>query len=1297
MVMGEAMGQVVTFYSYKGGTGRSMALANVAWILAANGRRVLVADWDLDSPGLQKFFKPFLSTDAAMGEGIIDLIWRFEDEARRSVKRSSDWHEEMARVERYTCSLGWDFPGNGTLDFLPAGRQNSDYSAQVSGLDWDDFYKRLKGAVFFDALRDNMRRRYDYTFIDSRTGLSDVAQICTAHLPDIVVDCFTLSDQGIDGAAMMARQVPQGRRPIRVLPVPMRTDPAEKEKADAGRALARRRMPELPGGLSDAERDRYWNSVEVPYQAYYAYEETLATFGDVPGTPRSLLAAYESLAASISGGEVQALPRMREEERLRWRRRYERRIDVPRSKVVLSYAAQDQVWADWAGQTLAAVGVEVTDPGPIDIAAAGNDAPVDARLLCLVSSSYETASTGVPDRRWGSQLPRLGVYLPGRRVNGTAFASARSLAGLSGEDAVSQLIALVGGGDHPDAARAAKAARYPGDEPDWIRLPARKARFTGRVEDLQRLRDQLAQGGSPVALVALRGMGGVGKTQLAQEYAHRYRTAYDLVWWISAEQQQSVNTAIIELASELKLPSYAKPDDTVRATIAALRRGDKTGRWLIVLDNADAPDDILDLLSEGKGQVIVTSRNQDWGARVSSLEVDVFRRRESIEHLRTQLPSMTREDAGRVAEALGDLPIAVDTAGAWLAETGTAVEEYLAELDRSTAVLEPVNATFRLALKRLEEQAPAAHRLLQICSIMAPEIALEFLYSDQMAEALKDFATSTSISDRTERAVLVRQLTRLSLITLDVAAGQIQIHRLLQTFVREGIPGDQLGDIRYQAQLVLARNRPAGEVDDPGAEERFRPLWRHLQEPHLRAAESTDESVRALYVDWVRFLSRRRDWALAYDVGTVVEDTWREMLERFRAVRTGTEDARGSDTLEVQLFQLRHNLANIFRDQGRYEEALSVNESVLERQTALLGSQHANTLMTAGSLSADLRALGRYREALEREEKTYAVWVDKFGPDHPRALASANNLAVSHRAVGNYRRARALDESVVEGRYKVLGPTHELTLHSMMCLGRDLREAGDYQESVLQLREALESCRRSQGPDDKTTLNTQVSLAVSLRSAGERDEPLPLLEDALTRLSTHYGPRTPDTLACRMNLGEHLLVMGRVREAVREMEAVVEAYEKSLKPRHPVLSVSWSNLSGALRVAGDLEAALRLTQMAVEGCKAMLGWDHPFTLAVAMNASTCLAEHGQEAEAVGMMRNVTQHMNRVLEPDHPDSLTGVLNLDLMASRAASYRRPPNVVQALEKLAARLGEAHPTVTRLRAGELAYRLIDPSDPF
>ncbi|MET8299268.1 TIR domain-containing protein, partial [Streptomyces sp. NPDC005180] len=263
------------------------------------------------------------------------------------------------------------------------------------------FYDRLGGGHFFDALRDDMKANYDYVLIDSRTGLSDIADICTVHLPDVLVDCFTLSDQSIDGAAAVARQIDEryGGRGIRILPVPMRIDEGEKEKADAGRALARLKFDRFPTGLAGEDITAYWGAVEIPYRPYYAYEETLATFGDEAGLTNSLLSAFERLTAVVTDQQVTSMPAVGEEARLRIRDAFTRRRPAMPADLFLSYVAENRMWADWIESVLTRAGFRVV---PRDVSAepspdgSGTLVPeTAARTVVLLSSAYLKSARAV--------------------------------------------------------------------------------------------------------------------------------------------------------------------------------------------------------------------------------------------------------------------------------------------------------------------------------------------------------------------------------------------------------------------------------------------------------------------------------------------------------------------------------------------------------------------------------------------------------------------------------------------------------------------------------------------------------------------------------------------------------------------------------------------------------------------------------------------------------------------------------------------------------------------------------------
>jgi len=325
MSISKRSGTVITFYSYKGGTGRSMALANFAWILASNGLDVLAIDWDLEAPGLHRFFRPFLiDRELRNSPGLIDFAW---DLAKKKVTPIPPGRPEgildFPPLEDYVIGLDWDFGGKGSIALLPAGRQDENYAHRVNTFDWDNFYERLGGGKLLHAARDVLRADYDYILIDSRTGVSDTSSICTVQMPDVVVVCFTLNHQSIRGAAAVAASVQRQREAsFRIYPVPTRLENAETDKLKSTLKFAREAFaPFLRHVQSDRssvhldQQQSYWTDVQTPYRTFYAFEEVPAAFKDEPGAHDSILASTERLARWLTDGTVTALQPAAEETR----------------------------------------------------------------------------------------------------------------------------------------------------------------------------------------------------------------------------------------------------------------------------------------------------------------------------------------------------------------------------------------------------------------------------------------------------------------------------------------------------------------------------------------------------------------------------------------------------------------------------------------------------------------------------------------------------------------------------------------------------------------------------------------------------------------------------------------------------------------------------------------------------------------------------------------------------------------------------------------------------------------------
>ncbi|WP_338675659.1 FxSxx-COOH system tetratricopeptide repeat protein [Streptomyces sp. SCSIO 30461] len=1300
-------GRIVTFYSYKGGTGRTMAMANTAWILAANGKRVLALDWDLEAPGLHRFFHPFLDPSTlGATTGVIDLITEYAWAATSPVQRPDDWHRDYARIQPHAVSLtpenlGWEFPDGGTLDFVSAGKQNREYSATVSTFDWDNFYDRLGGGHFFDALRDDMKANYDYVLIDSRTGLSDIADICTVHLPDVLVDCFTLSDQSIDGAAAVARQIDEryGGRGIRILPVPMRIDEGEKEKADAGRVLARLKFDRFPTGLSGDELTSYWGAVEIPYRPYYAYEETLATFGDETGLTNSLLSAFERLTSVITEGRVTGMPAVGEDVRLRIRDAFTRRRPALPADLFLSYVAENRMWADWIESVLARAGFRVVprdvsaEPSPEDSAA--QLAETAARTVVLLSSAYlKSARAMAVWERAASEDPGGGRrHLLPVRVGDVRLTTPyidRNPVDLFRLDEVRATTALLRALDRPVQLvdGVSPGPRFPGTVPKIWNAPPRNPGFTGRSVVLERMRDQLG-GGMAVVLPqpqTLYGLGGVGKTQVALEYVHRFMADYDLVWWISSEQPDDVIAGLAELAVRLGAQGGEDMAAASQEAVDLLRRGVPSARWLLVFDNADDPEQLKRFFPTG-GHILVTSRNQTWSQYGDALPVDVFLREESIEHLRRRAPGLTAQDADQVAGAVGDLPLAVEQAAAWIAETATPVTAYLERLSQqASSVLalnqpagypEPVAATWNVSIERLKERSPAAVRLLQLCAFFAPEpISANLLYSKEMIEALKPY--DASLQEKLVLGRVIREIGRFALAKVDQVSNSIQVHRLVQAVIRSQLSEQEQMDARHAVHRILAGARPDDDepIDNPETWPRFATIWPHLA--HSEARYCKEPETRRLLIDRVRYLWKRGDWQTAGELAEDLRDSWREML--------------GND--DLQYLYLRFHLSNIFRSQGRYTDAKELDEVTLERQQAVLGQSHPHTYMTTSGLAMDLGALGEYGRAMELATEAHDGFSQIFHESHPRTLAAANNLALNLRMVGKYARARELDQDVFDRRTEVLGPEHPYTLSSATSLARDLREVGHYEDSVTLLARTYEVYKQTLGRAFPGTLAAAKSLAVSLRRAGRVEDARRLTTATRNRYRAKYTYAHPDSLACDLNLAADLFAAGEPVAARDLAQEVVDQYVEAPGAEHPYSLAAINNLGIYHWGCGNPDRAEELLRPTVREMSGILGPAHPHTLFCTINLANARADQGEFDEALVTERRTLGMLREVLGVHHPETLAVASNMAVTLG-ALGRKDEAAVLRAetVEELGRLLGDDHNMTRIAREERRIHRDLEP----
>lgn len=817
---------------------------------------------------------------------------------------------------------------------------------------------------------------------------------------------------------------------------------------------------------------------------------------------------------------------------------------------------------------------------------------------------------------------------------------------------------------------SAGAGRPLGSAPAvWGRIPPRNKNFTGREELLTRLRAGMSGQVTAVVPHALHGLGGVGKTQMAVEYAHRYRSDYDLVWWIPADQSALVRPTLAQLAPHLGLPSAATLgiEEAAGAVLDALRRGEPYDRWLLIFDNADQPEDLQDFLPQGDGHVLITSRNNRWEGVVDTVAVNVFTREESVEFLNKRVPrAMTPKDADRLADELGDLPLALEQAGALQSETGMPVTEYLRLLAECTAQLlaegkpteypVPMTAAWRLSVNSLAEKVPEAVELLRCCAFFGPEPIPREVFSRPTPGLGETLDVLLRNPIRLARAF--GELGRYALAKIDPESRTIQVHRLIQALLRDELPPVDQARVRTEVHLLLVAAAPR-EVESPGGWERYSDLLGHIRPSGV--GESHDPAVREFALDIVRYLYLSGDYGTARNL---VE----EFLDRWMA------DSGGENP---DILTGRWHFGNILRALGEFGAAYEVDQVGWERTQELVGPNHQRTLQFRNSLGADLRARGDFEGARSHDIESLAQHREQFGDDNVETLRVMNNLALDHGLVSDYRKARDAHETAYLG-FQNMGEKFAVNiLNALSGLARAVRLCGDYAEACDLGGEAYGYGLNQLTAEHPHTLRAGKDLSIALRRQGEMEEALELALEVHGRLVRLQGLDQPDTLAAAMCLANVQRSMGDKESALKLAEDTVNRYPKVYGGEHPYNHGCLGNLALLRRVFGDVQAARKLNEKALAGLETDLGRDHHYALTVATNLASDLAALGELESACRLGRGTLRRLRATLGAAHPLTLSSAANLSVDLEEAGEHEEAAKLhKETMDAYARTLGMEHP---------------------
>jgi tetratricopeptide (TPR) repeat protein len=799
-------------------------------------------------------------------------------------------------------------------------------------------------------------------------------------------------------------------------------------------------------------------------------------------------------------------------------------------------------------------------------------------------------------------------------------------------------------------------------------LPPRNSRFVGREDLLAHLQSRLANGPAVLLPGADHPLGGTGRTQLAIEYVYRYAETYELVWWIPAEQTAGTRAALTGLARRLGIPETGDINRTLAAVRDALSRGEPYRNWLVVFENANRPEDIQPYLPSGAGHVLITSRNPRWTEEIAQpVPVEVFDRGDSIDLLRRRAPDLTTSDADRLAERLGDVPMALDQAAAVRAATGWPVDEYLERYARREAELAfptPARVAYGLAADALAEASPPAFKILELCAFLggAP-ISWHLFWGARTLPLDEELVRVVRIERRLKAEI--RLIGRYGLADLDPPGAALQVHPLVRGMLSQGFSSERHAALLATVRGMLAAADP-GDPDNPAGWPRYAELTPHLIHSDILGAGG--EETRQLVINCVRFHFARGDYDSSRDLAAAATARWRESL---------------GETDEQTLLASFH-LANALRAVGRTTEARTLNEQTLRLQREVLGADDETTLATANSVGADLRIRGHFGQARQLDGDNLVRYRRLFGESFPTALRCANNLTTDLRLLGDFRGARTLDEQTLRHRQAMFSDIHPETLSSRAALAYDLFGLGDYGGAA-----ALLAGGRPDSLDDDHPF---ALWAARIASMADRRRGLPTATEqaewALDRCRRRFGDRHAETLAAGLSLANCARQSGDLDQAHELLERVVLRYHSTLGDEHPFTLASSAALAGVVRGLGRHAEARRIDQEALGGLQRSVGADHPFTLACANGYATDLFGLGERQEGQQVAADTWQRSRLIRGAEHPDTLAVQWNAVLSGGDAEALR------QTGEALAKVFGEGHPVLSQVAAGERVEVDIDLS---
>ncbi|KAK0617248.1 hypothetical protein B0T14DRAFT_262902 [Immersiella caudata] len=850
----------------------------------------------------------------------------------------------------------------------------------------------------------------------------------------------------------------------------------------------------------------------------------------------------------------------------------------------------------------------------------------------------------------------------------------------------------------------------------------------------------------PAARIALVGLGGVGKSQLAIEFAHRIAAGQPDTWvfWVHAGAQARVEQDFRTIADAVKLPGRNQPKADIPQLVYSWLSSERNGRWMMILDSADDHNVFYNMNSthdttsgdervrqpfatylpqSRNGSILITTRSSDLAFRLTGrysnkIEIGPMTQTDALTLLEKKLRSPADLNvAADLVQALDLVPLAISQAAAYIQARAprSSPEKYLAkfrenertrarllgydggDLRRDGGASNAILTTWQISFEHIRFKRPSAADLLSLMS-----------FFDR--QGIPGWVLKPSRTTSTARAG-----------DLDKAGDRESDDSGSTTDddVDDSIYAGGDVDDRFEDDVAMLRDYCLVSTDETGDKFEMHGLvqlstrkWLEMSKQQESFKQQFIKQMAASfptgeYDNWAtcRGLFAHVQVALGYRPSEDVAETWAKLLHnggwyawsqgryevaqqmvgkamKVREKRLGKEDLATLASTSV--------FALVQRDRGRWSDAERLEVQVMETRKAKLGANHPDTLMSMGNLALTLRSQGRWSEAEKLAVQVMEALKAKLGADHPDTLISMGNLASILWDQGRWSDAEKLEVQVIEARKAKLGADHPDTLMSMGNLVLTLWNQGRWSEAGKLAVQVMETRKAKLGADHPDTLISMGNLASTLRSQGRWSEAEKLGVQVMEARKAKLGADHPDTLMSMGNLASTLQSQGRWSEAEKLAVQVMEAYKAKLGADHPDTLISMGNLALTFRSQGRWSEAEKLAVQVMEAHKAKLGADHPDTLISMGNLALTLRSQGRWSEAEKLGVQVMEAHKAKLGADHPDTLTSINNLALIWKSQDRYQEALALMEDCAQARQRvIGRNHPDTMRSLAAVEQWR--------